>query len=458
MHDETPAPAQDGRDPLPQHTTPTWEMELLISGATVFSLLQLPDLLDTAFYALLPRIDAGASIIVMMPYLYIISATYALIGTFVLHLAARAYWVSLVGLRSVYPDGVHWELLRWGPLYKRAIMERFPGVASTVETADNRASRVFGFGVGFALMLLAPLLVMVALATITYAAYELSGHALSLGAVWLLVFLAIFGPFFAMFLLDRYASAHIRPDGTIARTIARVLRWYSRLGLGSITNYPLLLFFSRFGQYKSGLMTSFAIVAVVGLVMLRMGVREDAFDLDGYSGLPSLSEARGRALDPRNYADQRAGRLSLVSQPFIQSEIVDGDYLRLFVPYQPARDATLLRGQCAKALAPTATSEDRDEQERLQRAAADVLLDCVASVYRVRIDGKDVSELRFDLASEPMLDMRGFVAMIDVRDLPRGRHELLVQRPPLPETATAEERESYERRRTGRGRIIAFWR
>ena len=451
-------PVEDGRDPLPQHTTPTWEMELLISGATVFSLLQLPDLLDVMFYSVFPRLDSAASAIVLLPYVYIISATYALIGTFVLHLGARAYWVSLVGLRSVYPEGVNWDQLRWGPLYKRAVQDRFPDIAKTVEAADNRASRVFGFGVGFALTLLAPLLLMVLLATITYAIYELSGHAVPWGITWGAVFVLFFGPFLVVFLLDKWASKRIASDGLIARGARRVLQGYLRAGFGSITNYPILLFFSRFGQYKSSMMTSIALFVVLGVVMLRMFGREDAFNLDGYTELPSLTDTRGRALDPRSYADQRADRLSLVPHPFIQSEVVEGDYLRLFIPFQPTRDAPLLRGLCREALVPAKSTDDLDERNRLQRAAANALLDCVGRVYSVLIDGSDVPDLHFDLASESALGLRGFVAMVDVRDLPRGRHELLIQRASLPETATPEDIASYERRKNGQGRVIAFWR
>jgi hypothetical protein len=36
----------DGEIRLPPKTTPTWEVELLVSGATVFGLAQLPPLAD----------------------------------------------------------------------------------------------------------------------------------------------------------------------------------------------------------------------------------------------------------------------------------------------------------------------------------------------------------------------------------------------------------------------------
>ena len=35
---------------LPKDTTPTWEMELLVSGATIVGLLQLPELLARAHF------------------------------------------------------------------------------------------------------------------------------------------------------------------------------------------------------------------------------------------------------------------------------------------------------------------------------------------------------------------------------------------------------------------------
>lgn len=35
---------------LSPDTTPTWEMELLVSGATIFGLLQLPTLIDHAYF------------------------------------------------------------------------------------------------------------------------------------------------------------------------------------------------------------------------------------------------------------------------------------------------------------------------------------------------------------------------------------------------------------------------
>src|SRR5690606_14228449 len=64
---ESPIPMPTGRDPLPRRTTPTWEMELLISGATVFSLMQAPDLLDRLYYGFAPRLEAAYQAALILP-------------------------------------------------------------------------------------------------------------------------------------------------------------------------------------------------------------------------------------------------------------------------------------------------------------------------------------------------------------------------------------------------------
>lgn len=72
--------------------------------ALVFSMLQVPGLLDEAIAALRPRLTGSLNFGVFMLLPEDITS-YALIATFVLHLSSRAIWVAALGLRSVYPGG-----------------------------------------------------------------------------------------------------------------------------------------------------------------------------------------------------------------------------------------------------------------------------------------------------------------------------------------------------------------
>jgi len=89
-----------GEDQPARRTTPTWELELLISGATVFGLMQLPDPLNRALIILMNGNEEAIVELVRTVSIYLQFSVITLIVTFILHLLTRAYWVALVGMYS----------------------------------------------------------------------------------------------------------------------------------------------------------------------------------------------------------------------------------------------------------------------------------------------------------------------------------------------------------------------
>ena len=165
---QAPAPPPvDGADALPRHTTPTWEMELLVSGATTVGLLQLPALLDRTLFRLMNSAAPDYAELLKILWVYSKTALITLILTFIVHLCLRGYWVALVGMNSVYPGGVRWDRLRMGPIARRSSAAG-PGMDAAIEIADNRATRVFGTGVGLAMfmMLLAVIMAIIVITSL----------------------------------------------------------------------------------------------------------------------------------------------------------------------------------------------------------------------------------------------------------------------------------------------------
>ncbi|MCU0624514.1 MAG: hypothetical protein MUF53_11750, partial [Gemmatimonadaceae bacterium] len=77
---------------LPTDTTPTWEIELLISGALTFAALQLPGLLDTWFFSLVPRMPESLETTVVMGYVFGKGIATLLAVTFSVHILLRGMW------------------------------------------------------------------------------------------------------------------------------------------------------------------------------------------------------------------------------------------------------------------------------------------------------------------------------------------------------------------------------
>lgn len=137
----------DPTDALPRHTTPTWEVELLISGVAVFAMLQLPGWLDDRWFTLRPRLDASWAQPLEIIYIYSKTAALILAVAFVAHLLLRARWIAQVGMHSVHPDGIRWERLRLGPIQRAVDEKQYGSAAASIDRADNLATTVFAIGV-----------------------------------------------------------------------------------------------------------------------------------------------------------------------------------------------------------------------------------------------------------------------------------------------------------------------
>jgi hypothetical protein len=418
MQEPTPSTAA-GRDPLPRHTTPTWEMELLLSAATVFGMMQLPGLLDGLLYATMPRFEREAGMLILLPYVYIKAAVQILVLTFLLHLGLRGYWIALVGLRSVYPAGVNWDGLRWGPVYARTVRRRFAPLPELIEHADNRASKVFGFGIGFAVALLAPLLLLGIAGVLTYLLYLGLGRSVAWLSLWNALLAVLILPYMLAAAVDRMFGRRLAPDSRVARALGWVFPFYLRLGFGSFVNYPVTLFLSHYGRRRGGIAILLTVMVMVVASMLdQFRVRLGA-EIGQYGALSGAVAGQARTLLPAHYADRRGDGASLTPVPFIPSDVIDGDYLRLFIPYRPTRDNPALRERCP-------------EIESAEGADASLArtLDCLALLYPVALDGVVIADPQFDRAEDAATGLRGVQAMIRVAELAPGRHELQISRPP----------------------------
>ena len=104
----------------------------------------------------------------------------------------------------------------------------------------------------------------------------------------------------------------------------------------------------------------------------------------------------------------------------------------MVVPFLPGRDDVAMRAAC-----PGAGADD---------SAA---LACLQRLHALALDGKPLQGQRYDAGNDPRTDRPALVAMIDVRALPPGRHELRVART----DASASERDAGET-----DYVIPFWR
>jgi hypothetical protein len=401
---------------LSPDTTPTWEMELLVSGATIFGLLQLPGLIDHAFFKALNLSPQDYAQLLWVLWIYSKAAIVTLVITFIAHLFLRGYWVALVGMNSVYPGGIRWENLGMGPI-ARAVGERRNGsMPATIERADNRATRVFATGFGFAMiMLMLPMAMLLVLAcSLLFEALVGPGHTMAVvGSVVAVVIV----PWVVSRMLDQRLGARISPAGSLGRTLAAVLGFYARLGLGRGSNQLVALFASHEGRARAGMAGLMILMPVMAILMVQSSIAKGRLPLGQFIGLSTDDPYSDSASPAAFYGDTTPQRFTLLPLPHIPSRVVQGPYLELFIPFLPRMHAPAMQARCPDALA-----------LRTGPQASRARVDCLAKLADLRIDDVPAAT-RLDASSDPDTGQPGMLAMLPMDGLSSGRHELSLGAP-----------------------------
>lgn len=418
-------PLQDSQPlQVPGRTTPTWEIELLISGALVFSLFSLREPLEWAMLRWMPVATDGWRMLLVYAYLYGKMVLYTLLLTFSVHLAARARWVALVGVHSVYPHGPRWENLSGGPAARRVARQQCGNsVDDAIERADNQASLVFAFGILAAQMLLGIALLSLLVAGIS-SALTLLGASQEL--IWMFAALLVV-PLLGAAALDKWLLPRLPEQHWLARCCEIVYRGSNVLILGHLAQPLMSLLTTNLGGKRGPYLLLGAIYLMMGLVAVDSISRLDQHGrLNLFGGnLPALQ--RDGDVMPAHYASLRRAEFRYSTAPFIQSEVIEGPYLKLVLPYVQDRHSPVLEGECAlPAGAATAAADEEDHATR--RAAEHQRIDCLGAQFQLQLDGKPLVGVDFERYRDPLSGNDAVLSMIDVRDLPPGRHVLTVRR------------------------------
>jgi hypothetical protein len=403
---------EDGRERLPQKTTPTWEMELLVSGATIFGLLQLPEFLDLGYFRAMNVVPGTYAFPLMYLWLYSKIAVVVLVITFVAHLCLRGYWVAIVGMNSVYPDGIRWDKFELGPLARErhASLPPTQQMAEAIERADNRATRVFGAGVSVAMIFVTPVaLVLAALLAGVLTQAFIGEHWI--GWAMIAVIAAWVVPRVLLSYLDKRFGASIQRSPRLKRGFDAVGHLYTYIGTGPRNNPLLALFASHVGRRRFAAMVM-AVLAPVILTMMWTSRGQMPFGLFG--GWPGANRFAANSAPAAFYRDENADPREMLPPPHIPSRVVQGAYLELFVPFVPR-----LHGEALTTACPKLRGTGGGEREPL---------DCLARVLAIKLDGVPVN-VPFDATTDPANREQGVLAMIPVATLAPGRHEISLNEP-----------------------------
>lgn len=408
----------------------TWELELLISGAITYGLLQLPSEVDAWFVRAETTTTGATAGAVASLYAYTKVILYALIGGFLLHLTTRTYWVALIGLNSVFPRGVRWERLNYGPITEAVYRERQPPLRSLIRRVDRMSSVILSGSFVVVLIFVSSVLLIGFLGVI------------ALGISWLLfdgeqaerimdVLLVIgLGTIVLVLYVDRWFGKRISRQGGFGRVLDRMTRGTYSVMLGAMY-FPLInILLSNFNRRVANAALLAMMIGLFALFLVRdVALPRGRLTVDGFEFFPQEAGALG--VDARHYESRRSGPERSGPVPSIQSDIVRDPFVRLFIPYLPRRHNDAIRERCP-GVEPFQEPGLRLPPRNAAPPPHDAMqaaLGCFAHLHRVRLNGRPVTPA-FHFFAHPATGQRGVVAYLPVDSLPTGENLLVVEGTP----------------------------
>lgn len=439
---------QLAEDRSPQKDHRLWELELIVSGAVIVALFQVPAVLDRVYFGLETHLSTD---LIMLPYLVYYAcklALYGLIGTFLLIFFLRSFWVGLRGLDNALPGGIKWDTLHF-PLQREAYQSRDLSLASLAHRVDTLCSSLFS--VFFANMIVVGLSSVVFCVPSVLIAFPLMWIT---GIGYMQAFWWVIAAVFVLWLVPAlfYAGIEKKVDRDPGFAVRRprtvgLARWILRQFQRSPHTIALPIvytFRSNLPKWVVQVVPMVIMIVLVSVFLISFLVQNDAIGFDSYVFFPRRPAQLG--MDANHYADQ-VEKLSDTT-PQIQSAIIDDAYVTLFIPYRVRRLNQWVAERCG--LEPFRSerlmfkrSAEAEPEDRVARA-----LNCLAGLYQVKLDG-NVMETEYLFYQDPKSGMRGLQTMLDVRELENGHHILEVQVPRHADEKKEDHLRNY---------VIHFWR
>jgi hypothetical protein len=457
--------AAGGGDHLAPYRRATWELELLISAALVFSLFQLPGMLNATWGAVQPTLSERIFILPFLFYYLCMLSVYALTIAFTTHFVLRSFWVGVCGLRAVFPRGIDWDSYD-GSDWSRRIHQRITMPLVDLERlVDRVASGIFA-----ALFAMLLILTMV----FTYATVGML-VAMVVSQFFLpeLDLVVVFYVLMALFLVPAMVLAGV--EAMIKRKperehtwprLVKLAAWLSKAGnsstVGRLYQPIVMAFATNLSTKATSRATMASVFVLVSIFVATVLIGSGEFGFDSYHFFPSRSGER--SVRTEHYDDQRpiTHRERL---PMIQSMVIEGPYVQLFVPFHVNRDLRSLKRVCSELESLRGEGFFRRRGGSGEDPRQQQVLECLEKVYEVQLDSRRLIDRDWVFYRHPLRGLEGLLLQIDVRGLASGRHTLQVSRlgfeedgkPVVLERKADESEEQFAVRRAENVFVIPFW-
>src|SRR6185369_11149655 len=274
---------------------------------------------------------------------YCIAIEFTLIATFMIHLIARADWVALLGVHSVFPKGIRWNEMKVGPIAKDLYRSKIPDLGRAIAKLDNFCSVVFSAGLLIVIVFVYSTLLGGTVSGLAYLIAHTVNHGRGMKEFFFaLMFLFVLIPVTSG-LIDKKYGERMSPDSRGYRVVRGMLRFAFAVNLTRVLGPMMWTLMSNVGRKRSMAFLYLAIVGLIVLVAIDRLMQADRLSINSYD---FFGASRDHGMRYQYYENQREEGESYSRTPSIQSDIIRDPYVKLFIPFSPPRHNAAVARTC----------------------------------------------------------------------------------------------------------------
>ncbi len=439
MEQKNPNPhsKNDWIEPLRRNS---WEMELLLTGFVLIGLIQLPEIVNAWWETFTLGMDTEslAVNIVGVGALGLLTGIKIITINLIILLLMRGFWIGMIGLSSAFPKGINTERLNYAERFQQKLRKNNLNTERLILQLDNLCSSIFALSFLFFFIAISTGLFLLQLFIIgkthdfiNYQIIEPVSEVLST------IFMVIVATILVLYTL--MALLKLIDFVTIGALKKIKKKWFVKIyyPISQLISISTLGFLYRPIYYTLSSNTPRRVITSVLLIYisLTLVIFLDFEYRKAFTYYPSLYR-NDFELSYSEYENLLPEEYGVIDRPIIQSDVISGRYLRLFIPYD-IQENPFLKEHCPdlKPIQESFSSgiginiNDKSIFGELEVTKEDVenALSCFASYYTLSISDSTYSDLTFLFHRHPRNEVPGILTHISVAHLEPGFYALEIR-------------------------------
>lgn len=394
----------------------SWQAELVISGAAIFGALQLPEVLRNLVDFCIYHAPEQILVLALIFITYLAFVIPILIINFILHFVLRALWIGMLGLVSVFPNGINYSFESWSEDYGQKVKKEFPDINQFNQQLDNLCSIIFS-GTSLGVMMFVSISIVVfAMGMIAYLLNHLI-PVLDFNIIFLIIFFSItvIGMLQGIFI-----SKRLREKAWVQKIHFPIYKLYAKLMFTIFyrpINYINLTLSSNTGIMKS-LAYAFLYFFVIGIFTLFL-LETTNHDLLANNTFHRYQNSPMQ-WDAAQYKNTLPNDTKIFG-PIIQSDKIVESEIELFIP-RFAREQIIKDSICSTKH----IYDDKLSSEENEKLDWENRIDCHNRYYKIYLNDSLIRDIKFYNINYPNKGERGFLSHISTKNCKQGENILKV--------------------------------